>query len=489
VLQEEIMTENESKEITRRGFVKQAGKAVLAASWAGMTARSYTRIPGANDRIRLAQLGCGARGGGHVHMAHMASEQMQVEMVAVCDLWSVAREQRAAQVKSLFNSEPQIYAHSEEMLARKDIDGVMIATGDFQHAKLCGEVVRAGKDCYVEKPFANVLKEAREARDAVKASKQVVQMGTQHRSQDYPLAVRDLIRTGRVGKVVQIEQEWNVNQERWRFREEDTGMPTSVNDEKLEWEKWLDERPSKLREQDTDWTRWLLDKPYRPFDPHVYLEFRLYKEFSAGIFDQWLSHGSDLVHLWMDEAYPVSVVAQGGVLVWNDRRENPDTCIAAFMYPKGFLYTFRTTFGNSYRGFSRIQGRDGSIENYGGEGASLFLVTDEGGRKEIDSYATGPVYNQVPGMGPEKDRPEILRVPGAPPPDSVGPSDDDAIHLLNWLRAMRDRQQPNANVDHGFSHSIACIMAAEAYRSGKRLYWDPKREEILEHPPTARQNG
>jgi len=201
-----------------------------------------------------------------------------------------------------------------------------------------------------------------------------------------------------------------VNQERWRFREEDTGMPPSVNDEKLEWEKWLDERPSKLREQDTDWKRWLLGKPDRPFDPHVYLEFRLYKEFSAGIFDQWLSHGSDLVHLWMDEAYPVSVVAQGGILVWNDRRENPDTCIAAFMYPKGFLYTFRTTLGNSYRGFSRIQGRDGTIENYGGEGASLFLVTDEGGeRNRLRRH--GPVYSQVPGMGPEKDRPEILRIP------------------------------------------------------------------------------
>jgi len=124
----------------------------------------------------------------------------------LCAYLEHCREQRAAQVKNLFNSEPQIYTHSEEMLARKDIDGVMIATGDFQHAKLCAEVVRAGKDCYVEKPFANVLKEAKEARDAVKASKQVVQMGTQHRSQAYPLAVRDLVRTGRVGKVVQIEQ-------------------------------------------------------------------------------------------------------------------------------------------------------------------------------------------------------------------------------------------------------------------------------------------
>jgi hypothetical protein len=144
--------------------------------------------------------------------------------------------------------------------------------------------------------------------------------------------------------------------------------------------------------------------------------------------------------------------------------------------------------GNSYRSFTRIQGRDGTIESYGGEGSTLYLVTEEGGRKEVDPYATGPLYHQVPGMGPENDRPEIVHVPGAPPPDSVGPSDDDAPHLLNWLRAMRARREPNANVDHGFSHSIACIMAAQSYWSAKRLYWDPQREEIVDHPPAQMQS-
>ncbi len=202
--------------IDRRTFVKQAGIAALAA---GMDARSYARVLGANDRIRLGQLGCGSRSHGHVHMTQLASKQMPVETVAVCDIWSKARERRAAQVKKAFNLDPQSYKYSEDMLARKDIDGVMIATGDFQHAKLCIEVVQAGKDCYVEKPFANVLSEAIAARNAVKASKQVVQMGSQHRTQPYQLAVRDLIRSGRIGKVVHIEQEWNVNEERWRFVE------------------------------------------------------------------------------------------------------------------------------------------------------------------------------------------------------------------------------------------------------------------------------
>src|ERR1700684_3722488 len=222
------MTDHENVGIDRRTFVKQAGGAMLAA---GMDARAYARVLGANDRIRLGQLGCGGRSHGHVHMVQLASKEIPVETVAVCDIWSLAREQRAAEVKAAFNLDPQSYKYSEDMLARKDIDGVMIATGDFQHAKLCIEVVRAGKDCYVEKRFANVLSEAKEARDTVKASKQMVQMGSQHRSEPYQIAVRDIIRSGRIGQIVHIEQEWNINMERWRWVDADTGNGPSVTEE------------------------------------------------------------------------------------------------------------------------------------------------------------------------------------------------------------------------------------------------------------------
>jgi predicted dehydrogenase len=482
---EEIHGGKKGTVITRRDFVKQAGGAAgLLASTVGMTAQSYARILGANDRIRLAQLGCGACGESHVHMVYLASKQTPVETVAVCDLWSVAREHRAAQVKDLFNLKPQQCQYPEQFLSRNDIDGVMIATADFQHARLCAEVVRAGKDCYVEKPFANVLADAKEGRDAVKRSKQIVQVGTQYRSEPYHVAVRDLIRSGHIGDIVQIQQEWDFNEERWRFRDEDTGVSREMLvDEKMEWRKWLYDRPSQLREQDTDWKRWLLDKPYRPFDPHVYLEFRLYKEFSSGIIDQFLSHGCDLVHFWTGENYPVSVVSQGAISMWKDGRENPDTLITAFTYPKGFLYTYRTTLGNSYRSFSLIQGRDGTIINYGAEGASLFVVTDQGGRKELNPWEEGPVYTDVPLTTPKQDKAEIIKVPGAPSPNSIGPADDDPTHLLNWLQAMRDRKQPAATVDDGFAHSIACIMATQSYWSGKKLFWDPRSETIQDHQP------
>jgi hypothetical protein len=213
------MANNDGKEITRRAFVRQAGGALLAASSAGMTARSYARVLGANDRIRLGQLGCGQRSRGHVHMVSMASKQMAVEAV-----------------------------------------------------------------------------------------------------------------------------------------------------------------------------------------------------------------------------------------------------LAALSYPKGFLYTYKTTFGNSYRSFSRIQGRNGTIINYGGEGASLFVVTKEGGADDEERWMrsmramylawrkqgakqgareaflqrlgqTPFYYTQVPAMGPSEEEAEIVRVQGAPEPNSLGPGDDDVTHLMNWLRA------------------------------------------------------
>jgi predicted dehydrogenase len=108
-------------------------------------------------------------------------------------------------------------------------------------------------------------------------------------------------------------------------------------------------RPSDLeiREQDTDWSKWLLAKPKRPFDPQMYFQFRLYKDFSSGIPDQWMSHATDLVHWFMNDSFPRSVVAHGGIFAWRDDRENPDTFQALLEYPKGFLVSYSTSFGNA----------------------------------------------------------------------------------------------------------------------------------------------
>ncbi len=109
--------------MNRRSFVKQTGAGVLAGSAVSMSAQTYKRILGANDRIRLGQIGCGDRSHGHVHMVQLASARTSVETVAVCDLWSLTRDRRAAQVEKIFGK-PKVYKYYEDLLARPDIDGL-----------------------------------------------------------------------------------------------------------------------------------------------------------------------------------------------------------------------------------------------------------------------------------------------------------------------------------------------------------------------------
>ena len=112
------------------------------------------------------------------------------------------------------------------------------------------------------------------------------------------------------------------------------------------------------------------------------------------------------------------------------------------------------------------------------------MVTKEGGPHERDplDWAQNKRNYAPPSMGPADDHGEVIELPGQPKGDSSGPNDDDAHHVQDWLDAMRSRKQPGATIEHGFAHSVSCMMAAQSYWSGKRVYWDPKREEIVEHP-------
>src|ERR1051325_1441698 len=170
--------------VSRRKFIAAAG------AW---PAASYARIVGANDRIQIGLLGCGHRSSGHRAMLKKsAATDSNFEIRSVCDLWSVNREKTANDVQRLFGNRPKPFQYSEEMLADKDLDAVMIGTGDHQHARILAEVTRAGKDCYCEKPMANTIADAKLARDTVRASKQVVQMGSQWLSCPYQHAVREI---------------------------------------------------------------------------------------------------------------------------------------------------------------------------------------------------------------------------------------------------------------------------------------------------------
>jgi predicted dehydrogenase len=429
--------------LNRRSFLNQ-GAAALAG-----TAISYSRIYGANQRISLGHIGVGSRGSELAGIAARLKDKGNVEMTAICDLWSVNRERATAKATAAYGRAPRAFQHFEDLLALKDVDAVLISTPDFAHSHILKLTAEAGKDAYCEKPMGNVLEEAKAARDAVLARKLIVQVGTQHRSEAYQIATRDLIRTGALGEVTKYEIEWNYHGPRWRGRPE----------------------VKELREADTDWKRWLLTKPYRPFDPQLYFEFRLYKDFSAGIADQWMSHGIDLAHYFLDDNFPRSVMAHGGVFAWPDGRENPDTFQALLEYPKGFLVSYSTSFGNDSDSFTRIMGKKATLINIGGEGSQRWKLVEEKGTHEDNPFV--------------KRAEHFVTLPGKTEPGLPFIGDEDPSHMTNWFECLRSRQQPNATVNHGFAHSAAIIMAARAYREGRKLYWDAATETIVDHAPAS----
>lgn len=431
----------------RKKFLTTSAALLAGGAAFAHTALSYSKIAGANDRISLCHIGNGSRGQDLDLIASQLKSSHSVEMTTVCDLWRVNREKAIATNAKYYGRAPRGFQYVEEVLALKDVDAVLISTPEHSHSPILKMAVEAGKDTYVEKPMGNVLEEVKAARDAAKKSGRIVQVGTQHRSEPYPKAAYDLIQTGVLGDVSKVEIVWNYHGPRWRGRPET----------KL------------IREEETDWRKWLLTKPYRPFDPKVYFEFRLYKEFSSGIPDQWMSHAIDLVHWFMSDSSPLSVVANGGIFAWHDGRENADTFEALLEYPKGFLVSYSTSFGNDSPSFTRYMGKKATLTNIGGEGSPRYQLVDEKGNHEDDAdidQKRASKYVLLPGQK------------GLPP---MGIDDLTTEHMANWFECMRSRQQPHCTVQDGFAHSVACIMAAQSYWSGKKQYWDATSETIQDH--------
>ena len=333
------------RDTNRRDFVKMGGAAVAVA--ATQSAASYAKIVGANDRVRVGVVGCGDRmKQSLIPSFQVSAKAMNFEIVAVSDIWNRRREEGAAYVEKLSGNKIDPVVNNEALYARKDVDAVLVATADFQHAQHGIQAVNAGRDAYVEKPTAHTMKDARAFLAAVEKTGKIVQVGTQRRSTPSYQKAYEYIQSGKFGDIVMVEMTWNVNQPgRWR-------RPDVV---------------PLLKEADTDWGRYQLDLPKAPFDARKYLEFRLFWPYSSGIPDQWLVHQIDTVHWFSGLPHPRSVVANGGIYLWKDGRKNWDTMTAVFDYgpeddlTKGFQVQYSSRFTNSAGGVKELYYSNGGM--------------------------------------------------------------------------------------------------------------------------------
>ena len=402
--------------MTRRNFVAGSGLAALGAG----------RVVGSNDRIGVGIIGCGRRN--LLGQVLEFQEAANAEVRAVCDIWQAQREAAAARVKSAAGNAPdQVHAY-EELLARDDIDAVVIGTPDHQHCRQLIDATRAGKDSYVEKPLAMDLKELKRAYDTVKASDRIVQMGTQVRSFPSSVAARTFVRQGGLGEIFKIEQ--------------------SRNSYRPYWYRYAERR---LERGDTDWKRFLMHRKDRPWDAQQYAGWFGYRDFSQGPHSNLGVHFFDLVHYITGAGPPTRAVTMAGGFRWTkDGFDVPDSVETTLEYPsEGFLVRYCSTFG--VKGHSYLK----------------FF----GSRGEMDATRWGDPFVISGKTVEDEDR---IR-----DGQTIGNS-ESVPHMLNFLECVRTRQQPHAPIEAGYSHSIAAILADESFVRGSRVVYDEGKRKIRE---------
>lgn len=395
------------------------------------TAASYQRLLGANDRIRVANIGCGRRG--LLKELIQVKDAAAIDIAAVCDIWRQKREKAAADVKEFTGQSPQQVHNYLDILADKTIDAVVIGTPDHQHCTMLIEAIRAGKDVYVEKPLAMNMKELIRAYDTVKKSDRVVQVGTQMRSYKQTAGARQIVTTGGIGKILKVEQVRNGYSPYWMSYggSQFTGNPPT--------------------EEDTDWKAFLMGQKSRPFSAKQYQGWYGFRDFSRGPHTNLMVHFIDMVHYVTGTGAPKRAVALGGTFRWKDQYDAPDSVEVVFEYGEGFLVRYCTFFGTGAGNYAKWFGTRGTLDARSLSARESWTVTGQGAG--------------------EPDR--ITE-------DFTVPESETTHHMQNFLECVRSRKEPIAPIEAGFNHSVACILADEALISGRRMTYDSARREI--HP-------
>ena len=447
------MKQSQSNHLSRRNFVKTAAAGVTLAALPGILKAQQApslNVVGANSRINVACVGFSNRFQDALLPSFLkAKGDLNFELVALADLWSMRREEGKAKLEKDLGHSIDLYKSDEELYEKaKNVDAVIISTADFQHARHTVHAVKAGKDSYTEKPMAEdmdaanaVLDAVREARKANNRGGAVVQIGSQRRSGPAYQIADDYIRSGKFGDITYVDLCWNVNQpQRWR----------------------RGDLPSKLKAADTDWNKWLLDRPKVAFDPRKYLEFRLFWPYSSGIPGQWMCHQIDTVAWFTGFDFPRSAMANGGTYAWRDGRENCDTFTTILEYgpesdaSKGFQVVFSSRQTNAARG---------NVENYHSTIGTIDLIK-------------GTVSNE----GVEKaklDTKKLGETEVAATAANTGAGNMELAHMRNWMESVRARKQPNAPIEAGYSHAVALIMSNASLRTGMKATFDKDARQVM----------
>lgn len=393
-----------SDQQARRSFLKSAGAATA------LTAASYSRVLGANDRIQMGIIGSGGRGRSVMESFNNVGKD-KMEFIAVCDAYE---PNQAAALKLSREGAKATFDH-RELLNNKDIVAILNATPDHWHMQMVLDSVAAGKDVYTEKPFALTIEQGAKIVKGVRSSKQIVQVGMQRRSSEMVRSAKGIVEAGELGEIALARAQWYWNRpvdpSKWKFKG------------KLDWERF--QGPAK--------------RHYAQPEPARFFSWRSFFDYNGGHLTDQGTHLMDVIQWLGNDGKPPKAAVCQGMNTIHTHGDVPDTFSAVFEYPK-FLATWTLCYANSYEDSWKI-----TIQ-----GKKATMVLDD------DGYRVFPEVWKRPGIPPKPTHEFKGGIPTDP-------------HVANFLECVRSRKDPNAPVEVGHNAVTGPHLANLALKSKTRV--------------------
>ncbi len=439
--------------LNRRTFLRHAGLAAaatqipLVSPWAQTPARTF----GPNDQIQVALIGAGGRG---QSITRAALAVPGWKLVAAADCY----DGRLAHCKEIFGSDIQTTRDYKELLARKDIDAVVIGAPDHWHRQISLDAMAAGKDVYCEKPMIHEYADGPLMIEGAKKYNRILQVGSQRVSSVIYAKAKELFESGAIGKLNMVQAHWDRNsaQGAWQYT-----IP-------------LDANP-----QTCDWPRFEGSAPKHPWDPQRFFQWREFKDYGTGVAGDLFVHLFTGTHFITGALGPTRAYATGGLRYWKDGRDVPDVLMGLFDYGDWNL-DLRVNFvdgGEEGEGFT-FTGSEGTMEITGG-GVTVNRVPRELGPGYSVGSFTAAMQKQLVEQYAQKYSEDYKRRTSALTDTKLetyhAPRgyDDVVDHFRNFFNSVRTRQQPVEDATFGYRAAGAALLSMLSMEKGTVVHWDP----------------
>jgi predicted dehydrogenase len=442
---------------SRRHFLQSSSALAFASSAAAQSPRGS-----ANDKIQIALIGCGGMGHADVESSLATGD---ARIVAAADVY----QGRLDRMKEIHGAELFTTRDYREVLARRDVDAVIVATPDHWHQRIAVDAMNAGKDVYVEKPMVQQIGEGKAVIEAQKRTGRILQVGSQRVSSIIYAKAGELVRSGAIGKFNMIEAWWDRN--------------SAIG-------AWQYSIPPDATEANIDWDRFLGHAPKRPFEPIRLFRWRNYRDYGTGVTGDLFVHLFSGMHAITGSLGPTRIYATGGLRYWNDGRDVPDIMLGLFDYPEtknhpAFNLMLRVNFADG-------SGGSHTFRFIGSDGVLTVNPEDVTLQKQPREAEPGYTIDTFAKATQEKFLAEYRKKYPAqrPSADALRPREterfvqprgysDHRDHHRVFLEAVRSRKPVVEDAVFGFRAAGPALLCNQSYFEKKIVNWDPEKMEVV----------